>query len=62
MAFKDSVAVRISDTQHAHSAQLGIESLVAPNHALHLVAFQWPDPFRSRGSPIRHTNVGMMQI
>ena len=55
MALKDGVAVRSFDTWHAQSAQLGIASVVVQNHALHLVAFQWPDSFRSRASPIRCT-------
>ena len=42
-------------TWPAQSAQLAITSVVAQNHALHLVAFQWLDSFRSRVSPIRCT-------
>jgi len=55
VALKDGVAVGDFDTWHAQSAQLGIASVVAQNHVLHLVAFQWPDSFRSRVSRIRCT-------
>jgi len=47
--------VRSFDAWHAQSAQLGISIVVAQNQELHLVAFQWPDYFRARVSPMRYT-------